>query len=430
MDEEFNASWVAEDISAILDGTHAPVIPTRWPRADGQCLLYPARVHAIMGESESGKSLVMQAAAVTTMHSGGRVVYVDYESNAGTVVGRMLSMGASSDELRQQFRYIRPERDPGSDVERTAFRALLDVSVDLIVIDGVTEALATMGLATNSNDDVTLWSRMVPKRLAEATGAAVVLVDHVTKSSENRGRFAIGAQAKMATLSGASYSLEVREPIGRGMRGSLRLWIGKDREGAIRPTCGRWVAESRTQHAATIIVDSTGDSIDVQVLAPEDGQGSATFRPTHLMERISMALETAPEPLSANALVKESTYVPGKREAKAAALKLLVAEGYVATQAGSRNATLHTSTKPFREGLDSGPGQGGSSSHRSVRDRGPLREGAPGPSQTHLIRTGAGPSRAPVGPGAPVARCATCREPMTAVEPHQSTHPACTQEAA
>ena len=84
------------------------------------------------------------------------------------------------------------------------------------VIDGVTDALGVFGFSTNDNDDVARWIRSVPKLIAARTGAAVVLIDHVTKDAWNRNRFAIGGQAKMAGLTGAAYTAEVTAPLGRG----------------------------------------------------------------------------------------------------------------------------------------------------------------------------------------------------------------------
>ena len=51
--------------------------------------------------------------------------------------------------------------------------------------------------------------RTVPRSLAARTAAAMVLVDHVTKDTDSWGRFAIGGQAKMAGLDGATAMREV-----------------------------------------------------------------------------------------------------------------------------------------------------------------------------------------------------------------------------
>lgn len=395
-------SWEPVDLSSVLDGTHEPLQPTLLPRTDGQHLLYAGLVHDFHGESESGKSMVAQAETARLLKAGHRVVYIDYESTAATLVGRLRLMGVPGDAIRAHLSYLRPERSPADAAERDAWLALLAEPAALVVIDGVTEALTTMGRSTVDNDEVTLWFRQVPRRIAQATGAAVVLVDHVTKSTEGRGRFAIGAQAKMSALDGASYAVEVVQPLGRGMCGVLRMWVGKDREGGVRPYCGHFRAADRAQLAATIVVDSTAGPITVEVQPPDGLQGTEAkpFRPTFLMERLSRALEASTVPLSSNALVKTADYVAGKAEAKRKALSLLVNEGYVTVAPGANNAALHTCVRPFREGSEDqgptggllstseAPGASGSGSPHREGEPGPTRSAHPRGSGTHLGPTG------------------------------------------
>ena len=50
----------------------------------------------------------------------------------------------------------------------------------------------------------------------------MLLVDHVTKSKDDRGRYAIGAQAKLAGIDGAAYSVKMVSPFGRGRTGRAR----------------------------------------------------------------------------------------------------------------------------------------------------------------------------------------------------------------
>ena len=132
-----------------------------------------------------------------------------------------------------------------------------------------------------------------------ATGAAVVLIDHVTKDIWTRSRWAIGGQAKMAGLTGAAYTVEVTGPLGRGMRGEVVLRIAKDRPGAVRPHCGSFSKKDRTQEAARIVVDSTVEPPTVTIGAPgfdgdEDSCGQNAFRPTNLMQRVSRGDRAAP----------------------------------------------------------------------------------------------------------------------------------------
>jgi hypothetical protein len=87
------------------------------------------------------------------------------------------------------------------------------------------------------------------------TGAAVLTIDHVTKSRDARGRFAVSSQQKLNAVSGAAYTARVHVPFGRGQRGELVLRLTKDRPGGIRPLCGP-PGEHGTQEAARVVLDS------------------------------------------------------------------------------------------------------------------------------------------------------------------------------
>lgn len=349
-------SWAPIDLSAILAGTYTPPTPTLFERADGVCLLYPALVHSFHGESESGKSLLAQIQCVLLIMAGCDVLFLDFESDEVSVVGRLLDFGASAEAILAHFHYVRPEVDPAVDPrERAEWETLLARRYDLVVIDGVTDALGIYRHASKDNDGAAAWMRALPKRLADKTGAAVILVDHVVKDGEARGRFAIGAQAKMSGLTGAAYTVEVREPLGRGMRGVVVLRIGKDRPGAIRPHCGPFRKSDRTQEAARVIIDATGPASPVVTFEPPQtaGDGAAdkprTFRPTTLMERVSDVLAAAPDPLSQNAIVKR---VGANEKNVCTAIDVLVAEGYVTRADGPNRSHLHSITRPYRQAAD------------------------------------------------------------------------------
>ena len=350
------ASWAPIDLTSILDGTYVPEEPALFPRADGVRLLYPGRVHSFHGESESGKSLVVQAecARVLADPQGGRVAYLDFESDQGAVVIRLISMGAPIDAIRSRLDYIRPETTPyGLLHEREAWTALLGRSYTIAALDGVTEALVTYGAGSMDNDEITGWMRRVPRLIAQRTGAAVILIDHVSKNSENRGRFAIGAQAKLSALDGAAYSVEVVEALGRGLRGVVSLRIGKDRPGAVRPQAGPFRKSDRTQEAARVVVDSTNpeERIDVTVEAPTRSvkDDPSEFRPTHLMEMVSRYLQRLhPDGAGTNEVKKEVT---GEGRIVGIALEKLVDEGYVALKkVGQKH--LHVHVKGYSVGCE------------------------------------------------------------------------------
>jgi len=353
--EPVAASWSRIALGAILDGTHAVETPTAFPRTDGAALLYPGRVHSFHGESESGKSLIAQAEAARVLAAGGRVLYLDWESDETAVVDRLRLMGAPAHAIAERFDYRRPETSPFALAdEREAWAAMLADTYALAVLDGVTEALVTSGGATKDNDEITKWVRAVPRRIAQRTGAAVVLIDHVTKDAESRGRFAIGGQAKMAALDGAAYVIEVAEALGRGLRGLVIMRVAKDRPGGVRPVCGPFRKSDRTQEAARVVVDSTVvDHVEITVSPPlgkvADADTPAAFRPTVLMERVSRFLEARTEAASMSA-VQEG--VTGRESVVKVAVEILATEGYVTASAGPRKGTYYGSARPYRQDDD------------------------------------------------------------------------------
>jgi hypothetical protein len=262
--------------------------------------------------------------------------------------------------VRRRFDYRRPEVAPGTGTpEGAAWLELLTGAYALIVLDGVTESmdiLAPRGTGVDVNERIASWLRRYPARLADSTGAAVVLIDHVVKSTETRGRHAIGGQHKMAGLTGAAYTVDVKDQPRRGHVGTLHLNIAKDRPGGIRPHCGPMMAD-RTQLAAVVKIDGTGARIRVTLQAPSIGAtrtGGYPIRPTNLMERVSRWLEAHPGEHSRSKIGDE---VQGNRKALFAGVDLLAAEGHLGVterQRGSVTDRYYRHISPYREDQDTG----------------------------------------------------------------------------
>lgn len=347
-------SWSPTDLTEALTGDTSGVTPTLFRRTDGVCLFYPGMTHSLHGESESGKSLIVQAECVRLINLGEQVLYIDFESDEQSVVDRLVKLGADEQAVADHFHYLRPEVAPThSEAERAAWESTLGTEYTLAVIDGVTEALTVFGRGSLDNDDIAAWSREVPRKIAERTGAAVVLIDHVVKNKTMQGRHAIGGQAKMAALTGAAYTVEILQPLGVGMRGAVGLRIGKDRPGQVRNQCGAFRKGDRTQQAARVVIDSTGEQTTVTVeqwdaQAPQEVTGGE-FRPTVLMQRVSRVMEDAAEPMTKTEAVKTAG---GKRESVLHAFDIMVREGYLAPQGERRGYPLYVSVKPYSESAD------------------------------------------------------------------------------
>lgn len=360
-------TWRPVDLGPYLDGTHVPAVPGILRRTDDVGLLYPGKVHWFHGESESGKSWVALIAAARQLLVGERVLYVDHESGPADVAGRLHALGVPAEIIASGLHYVRP--DVSASAEVTAFEALLSTEYVLAVVDGVTDGMGLAGVSSVDNDEVARWVRQMPRRIAHRTGAAVACIDHVTKSNDTRGRFAIGAQAKMAGLDGAAYVVECVKPLGRGMVGTIVLKVAKDRPGSIRPHGGgRWTAGDRTQEIARITLDSTDpDAIAVTVAPPGAGadEDRAAWRPTGYMEKASRYIEANPG--ASDRAVRAGA--GGKALHVDTALQFLLDDGYVAVikPTGTGKASSWTSVKPYREPPEDGTRSTGSGTSSGPR---------------------------------------------------------------
>lgn len=183
---------------------------------------------------------------------------------------------------------------------------------------------------------------MLPKRLADRTGAAVVQVDHVTKSKDARD-FAIGGQAKRATVSGATYTLETAKPFSRGLSGEVRLYLTKDREGHVdaSPT----PTQGRGRLAATALIGSRADgSVTIDLCAPV--VSTPAERDAVMRARVAECLGELPdghEGYSLNSLRRE---VSGNTRATDAAIAWLVENGYV-EKVTKGQSKLHRLVRPY-----------------------------------------------------------------------------------
>jgi hypothetical protein len=352
-DSDDQLSWEPIDLTAILSGEYQPLMPTLLARVDGQCLFYSGKVHSLHGESESAKSFVMQVLSVSQINDGNDVLYIDFDDDEESVTGRLIELGADKEQIAKHFVYLRPEVSPkASEEEQAAWLRRLSRRYTLCVIDGVNNAIGVHGLSERESGDIAAWIRQVPKKIAKRTGAAVVAIDHVTKDKINRGRWAIGPQAKMAGLDGAAYTVEVRKVLGRGLRGEISMRIGKDRPGGIRGNCGPARKTDNTMEAARVVIDSTVDPPEVTVgmWGDRDAEGEMTdFRPTHLMQRLSTALDNDRKPRSKTASV---ALVEGNKQGRMIAYDILIAEGYLAKCGAGEGNTFTVSVKAYRESED------------------------------------------------------------------------------
>jgi hypothetical protein len=352
--EESRRSWRGQDLSAFVNGSYKPALPTVGARADGIGVLYPGRMSTVAAESEAGKTWLACILTLQELVRGNHVVYVDFEDEAAGVVGRLLPMGATIDDLLERFHYIRPE-EPLSVTDLADLREVLNLGPTLAVVDGVTEGMSLHGLNINDNKDVAVFGRKVLRPLQDA-GPAVFTLDHVVKSADSRGRYALGGVHKLNGLNGVMYLLESVKPFGIGIKGRSRLRIAKDRPGQLRREA--LPNEGGLYWFADLVVDATDPNLIEAVLyapieqaaieeatAEQEAASKAEAEIADRQSKVMAVLRSSKEPLSGRSVAE---LVEGRASVTRRALTRLVHEGRVNTVPGPKGATLHV--LPEQEG--------------------------------------------------------------------------------
>lgn len=312
-----------------------------------RCLLYPGSTNSIFGESESGKSLLAIVAAREVIERGGRVLWLDYEDSPRRFRSRLDSMSVPPD-LWGSIDYLNPvhalwsKRTNASTGAHADFVDLLRASrYDLAVVDTMTGAMSVEGLDPLSMTDVEQIYRVLTGEIVKRTGAAVLVLDHVTKSSDTRGRYPIGSERKLSGVTGAAFAIEVTRAWSRAtvepIYGSALLKIAKDRPGYVRG--GR----SELSVVASIEVTAEPDGgLRMRVVDPRD---TVPLPPHELIVRVVDVLRRYPG-LSKSGLENE---LGGKATTVRNVRDYLVDRGVIRVDVQGRGQYLHLDETRLRE---------------------------------------------------------------------------------
>jgi hypothetical protein len=331
------SSWAPVDLRAALAGGSSEPPPTLLQRTDDVCLLYRGKLHLVYGEPEVGKGWLALYAVAQCLLAGERVMYIDFEADELQIVSRLRELGVPAKTILRRFTYVRPY-EALTDDAWGALEGVLDPVPGLVVVDGVTEALTYQGLDLEGNTHTARWFALLPRRLA-LLGAAVIVIDHVVKDKEKRGRYAIGAQQKLAGAD-VGLSLEMQESLGRGREGSVRLLVTKDRPGHVRPH-GQSV-KPNVDWIADMVVSSRKGRVEIELRPPHERLRLGAD-PNHRVVRALAALMVqGPYPTNLRTL---RTHLKGMANAeKGAAIRSAVSEGYVAVEK-VKGKSLHSLTE-------------------------------------------------------------------------------------
>jgi hypothetical protein len=80
-------------------------------RSDGLRLIYPGREHAVIGETESGKTWLALGCVAPELLAGNYVVYIHYEeSDASSTIERLLLLGVDGAVIEARLRFVAPAK--------------------------------------------------------------------------------------------------------------------------------------------------------------------------------------------------------------------------------------------------------------------------------------------------------------------------------
>lgn len=230
----------------------------------------------------------------------------------------MLMLGADPEDIREKVHYL---HNPTPEEIRSAQVWAAENTPEIVILDGLAESMAAVGANEDKAQEVLPFFRENLRPFAEA-GCAVVIADHVTKSTEGRRQFARGSGAKAGRYDGVSYDIVAAVQYTPTQAGFVKLKIAKDRNGGAGPR-GKVVAELHFTPGAD------GRTI-TEFRAPQDSSGEE-FRPTAIMEKIEKHLNAF------GASSKSDLRRLGKAQYVDSAIKIMVEEGTVkAEQCGQK----------------------------------------------------------------------------------------------
>lgn len=291
-------------------------------------LVYPGRRHVFSGPPESAKTFAAFCIAADEIRAGHNVLHVDFEMFAYETRDRLRDMGLTGEQL-DQFVHVEPDGPATTDVIADLVATW---TPRLVIIDAAAGAYAVHALDDHKRLDAELFATRVIEPF-RARGVASIVLDHVTKNADTRGRFSIGSERK---IGGADVHLgfEVVVPFGRGRTSLVRIVTHKDRFGYLpRPNAAELELRS----------DPDSGAVTWTFRAAEKSETSS-WQPTALMDKVSRYLQERDEPISRNEIEKS---IPGKAKYLRVAMDELVAGGFAREAHGERNARLLTSLRPF-----------------------------------------------------------------------------------
>jgi hypothetical protein len=289
----------------------------------------------VSGETGGGRSTLAEAGLYDAARAGLECLYIANEVSYEEFCARAATMAqargdALDDGLLGDLARIR-YADVGTVLTNAWAHpdVWADAGFDVVVIDPLSSAEATLELDFESNRDYVRFYERLVQPLVDR-GVVVILLDNIGHAEEAKHR-AKGASAKADKADLTFTCIRKTSPEALVIKAkkvrSVRADVKRDDE---------WTIAKATQQF---------DRTDPHTAAPIE-----TFRPTYFMEQISRTLEDN-DGMSLR-MIKEA--VKGRDGYKRKAIDLLVIEGY-AVNVGKGQAHEYRSVQPYRQNAENEP---------------------------------------------------------------------------
>jgi AAA domain len=192
-------------------------------------VLYEGGLHSVAGAPDCGKTTLALHWAAQLLRQGKYVLFLDEEGGAEIVTEKLIALSVTPEELEYLVYVPFPARSWTDEDITELIRFTEEIHPAMLLVDSSAAFLARAGLDENSAPAVTSWWSRVLTPIARDLGAAVVVIDHDTKSSE-ASRYARGSGAKLAALD-VQLKVTLTEPFTRDQEGILKIAVTKDRRG-------------------------------------------------------------------------------------------------------------------------------------------------------------------------------------------------------
>lgn len=320
----------ADDSWIPLNLTSLPEEPPTPPEFGGFGIVYRGKRHVFSGPQESAKTIAAYAIGIEVLRNNPerQIMVIDFEMGPRATRTRFRELTASDEEL-SDILYVDPEAP--ANIGRIA--ALVALEPLLVIVDAASGAYSLQGFDDNSRSDAEKFNGLYIMPFFQA-GIATIVIDHVVKNVDNRGKYTQGSGRK-TEVGEVHLGFDTITAIKRGSTGLYKVLTHKDRDG--------W--HQRGQLAELHLAsDPDTHTISWEWRKAEHVEPGEEWMPTKLMQKISGLVEQKTEPVSRKTVLDE---LGGRPEYGRKAINHLIRLDYLSEDDGPRGAKLLTHIRPF-----------------------------------------------------------------------------------